>query len=133
MAIALAQLLTARGTIECDVTVTRLAPERFLVLTPRSPRCTTSTGSSARAGGRERDDRDVTPRWGVLILAGPRAREVLGRITDADLSNAAFPWLSAREIQAGPAPVRALRINFVGELGWSCIIPSSTSSGSTRR
>jgi dimethylglycine dehydrogenase len=117
--IALSQLLTPRGTVECDITVTRLAPERFLVL------------SAAVA---ERHDLDwlrrhapvdgsvtienVTARWGVLILAGPRARDVLARITDADLSNAAFPWLSGREIQVGSAPVRALRITFVGELGW---------------
>lgn len=117
--IALSQLLTPRGTIECDVTVTRLAPERFLVL------------SAAVA---ERHDldwlhrhaptdasvaiEDVTPRWGVLILAGPRARDLLARVTDDDLSNGAFPWLSARTITVGSTPARALRINFVGELGW---------------
>src|SRR5262249_39136933 len=61
---------------------------------------------------------NVTPRWGVLILAGPCAREILARATDADLSNGAFPWLSAREIEVGSTPVRALRVNFVGELGW---------------
>jgi len=54
----------------------------------------------------------------VLILAGPRARDVFGRVTDADLSNAAFPWLTAQRIQVGSVPALALRINFVGELGW---------------
>jgi dimethylglycine dehydrogenase len=72
---------------------------------------------------------NVTARWGVLILAGPRARDVLGRITDADLSNGAFPWFSAREIQAGSAPVRALRINFVGELGWELHHPAEYQVG----
>ena len=52
------------------------------------------------------------------MLVGPRARDVLAQLIDADLSNAAFPWLSGQHIQIGMAPVRALRINFVGELGW---------------
>jgi dimethylglycine dehydrogenase len=52
------------------------------------------------------------------VLAGPKAREVLAKVTDADLSNEAFPWLTGQEIQVGVAPVRALRVNFVGELGW---------------
>src|SRR5262245_17954250 len=117
--IALSQLLTPRGMIECDVTITRLEPERFLVLSAAVAelhdldwlrRHAPTDGSVVIE--------NVTPRWGVLILAGPRARDVLARITDADLSNEAFPWLSARQIQAGSAPVRALRINFVGELGW---------------
>jgi dimethylglycine dehydrogenase len=117
--IALTPLLTDRGGIEADVTVTRLAEERFLVLS---------------AAAAERHDLDwlrrhapadgsvsienVTARWGVLVLAGPRAREVLARLTDADLSSAAFPWLAAREIDVDCARVRALRITFVGELGW---------------
>jgi len=117
--IALSQLLTPRGMIECDVTVTRLEPERFLVLSAAVAelhdldwlrRHAPTDGSVVIE--------NVTPRWGVLILAGPRARDVLAGITDADLSNEAFPWLSARQIRVGSAPVRALRINFVGELGW---------------
>src|SRR5690606_38348790 len=56
--------------------------------------------------------------YGVFVLAGPRSRELLSRLTDADLSNAAFPWLSGRTIDIGHAQARALRVNFVGELGW---------------
>ena len=117
--IALTPLLTPRGAIECDVTVTRLAPERFLVLSAAvaERHDLDWLRRHAPADGSVTID-EVTARWGVLILAGPRARDVLGRITDADLSNAAFPWLSARAIQVGSAPVRALRINYVGELGW---------------
>ena len=117
--IALSPLLTARGTIECDVTVTRLAPERFLVLSAAVAELHDLDWlrRHAPADGSVTIE-NVTARWGVLILAGPRARDVLGRITDADLSNAAFPWFAAREIQVGSTPVRALRINFVGELGW---------------
>jgi dimethylglycine dehydrogenase len=117
--IALSQLLTPRGTVECDVTVTRVAPERFLVLSAAVAELHDLDWLSRHA---PKDGsatiENVTPRWGVLILAGPRAREILARVTSADLSNDAFPWLAAREIQAGSTPVRALRINFVGELGW---------------
>ena len=62
--------------------------------------------------------RDVTLDRGVLVVAGPRSRELLQKLTDADLANGALPWLSAQEIMVGVAPVRALRVNFVGELGW---------------
>lgn len=116
--IVLSQLLNPSGTIECDVTVTRLAPDRFLVLSAAVAERHDFDWLRCHAPERGVTLENVTERWGVLILAGPRAREVLARLTDADLSNAAFPWLSAREIAVGYAPVRALRINFVGELGW---------------
>ncbi len=117
--IALSQLLTPRGTIECDVTVTRLAPERFLVLSAAvAERHDLDWLSRHAPPDASVAIEDVTPRWGVLILAGPRARDLLARVTGDDLSNAAFPWLSARTITVGSTPVRALRINFVGELGW---------------
>jgi dimethylglycine dehydrogenase len=117
--VAPSPLLTARGTVECDVTVTRLAPERFLLVSAAVAelhdldwlRRHAPTDGSVTI-------ENVTARWGCLVLAGPRARDILARITDADLSNTAFPWLSAREIQVASAPVRALRMNFVGELGW---------------
>ena len=67
---------------------------------------------------------DVTEAWGCLVLAGPKAREVLAQITGADLSNAAFRWLTGREITAaGVLGVRALRVNYVGELGWELHCP----------
>ncbi len=62
---------------------------------------------------------DVTERYGVFVVAGPHARELLQELADADLSNEAFPWLTGREIPLGfCADVRALRVNFVGSLGW---------------
>jgi dimethylglycine dehydrogenase len=60
----------------------------------------------------------VTQAYGVLVLAGPRSRDVLRKLTDADLSNAAFPWLSGKPISVGPIGLHALRVNFVGELGF---------------
>ena len=60
----------------------------------------------------------LTNATGVLVVAGPKSRALLQRVSDADFSNAAFPWLSARPIQIGLAQATAMRVNFVGELGW---------------
>jgi dimethylglycine dehydrogenase len=123
--IILGHLLDEGGFIESELTVTRLSAERFYVL----------SAATAQVYDREQlrhrlkpDERvtvtDMTDAFGVLVLAGPRARDVLGACTEADLGNAAFPWLSAREISvAGVAGVRALRVNYVGELGWELHVP----------
>ncbi|MGH6953556.1 MAG: GcvT family protein, partial [Alphaproteobacteria bacterium] len=115
--IVLAHMLTEKGRIECEGTLTRLARDRFYLVTAAVAHLhdldwleTHRTRATAIE--------DVTLGWGTLVLAGPRAREVLGALTRADLSNKAFPWLTAREIEVAGTPVRALRINFVGELGW---------------
>ncbi len=60
----------------------------------------------------------VTTQYGVLVLAGPRSREVLAKVADIDVSNAAFPWLTARPISIGAAGAIAMRVNFIGELGY---------------
>jgi dimethylglycine dehydrogenase len=122
--VALSSLLTPRGTVESDVSVTRLGGDRFLVLSAAVAELHDLDWLQRHApmGGSVTIE-NVTARWGVLILAGPRARDVLAQITDADLSNAAFPWLAAREIDVACARVRALRINFVGELGWELYHP----------
>jgi len=117
--IGLCHLLTRFGGVRAEFTVYREGPQRFYLVS---------------AGAMERHDHDyllkalpadgsvrlekVTGQYGVLVLAGPRARDTLAKLTDADLSNAAFPWLSGRFIDVGAAQARALRVNFVGELGW---------------
>jgi dimethylglycine dehydrogenase len=60
----------------------------------------------------------LTGAYGVLVLGGPKARQLLQRVTDSDLSNEAFRWLTAQDIVVGSAPVNAMRVNYVGELGW---------------
>src|SRR5262249_17238277 len=65
----------------------------------------------------------LSERLGTLVVAGPRARNVLQQVTRSDLSNALFPWLTGRWIEIGSAQVLALRINFVGELGWELHAP----------
>jgi 4-methylaminobutanoate oxidase (formaldehyde-forming) len=67
--------------------------------------------------------RDVTNAYAVLNICGPRSREVLAPVADADLSTAAFPFLAAREIVVGMAPALAVRVGYVGELGWELYVP----------
>ena len=117
--VTLSYLLTSRGGVRSEFTVYKEAPERYYLVS---------------AGAYERHDHDylrkamprdgsveferLTTSTGVLVLAGPRSRDILARLTDADLSSAAFPWLTGKPISVGIAPVEALRVNFVGELGW---------------
>ncbi|MEP0520814.1 MAG: FAD-dependent oxidoreductase [Hyphomicrobiales bacterium] len=117
--IALCHLLTPSGGVQSEFTVYEWAPDRFYLVS---------------AGAYERLDHDVlkkalprdgsvhlspiTAQYGVLVLAGPKSRDVLAKLTDTDLSNAAFPWLSGQQICVGKATSHALRVNFVGELGW---------------
>jgi 4-methylaminobutanoate oxidase (formaldehyde-forming) len=118
------QLLNSRGGIEADLTVARLAEDRFYIVT--------GTGFRSHDAGWIADHlpavgevrlADVTADWGVLSLMGPRARDVLARVTAADVSNAAFPFGHVREIIIAGAPVRALRVTYVGELGWELHVP----------
>ncbi len=117
--IALCHLLTAQGGVRSEFTVYEWAPARFYLVS---------------AGAYERHDHDtlkkllpadgsvklnaITTRLGVLVLAGPNARKVLQKLTSADLSNEAFPWLSGQSISVGHASCHVLRVNFVGELGY---------------
>ena len=117
--IGLAYALDQRGHIVSEFTVTRLQAGQFYAI-------------SAAVAEHHDDDvltralpadgsvhiEHLSARTGTLIVAGPRARDILARVTKADLSNAAFPWLSARQIEIGSATALALRVNYVGELGW---------------
>ncbi len=112
-----------RGGIELDPTVTRLADDRFLVVAP--------TLAQRRAEGLLRNGlpadavlTDVTSGYAVLHVAGPRSRELLQRVTSADLSADAFGFLDAREVEAGWATVWALRVSYTGELGWELHVPT---------
>ena len=117
--IVLAHMLTEDAMIESESTITRMADDHFYVLSG-------ITGESHDfdmfvQGKRDGEDvaiANVTDDFGVLVLTGPRARDVLGKLTDADLGNAAFPWLTGREIEVAGVATRALRVSYVGELGW---------------
>ncbi len=117
--LSLSYLLTVDGGVRAEFTVYRKGPQSFYLVS---------------AGALERHDHDyllkalptdgsvrfepLTTSMGVLVLAGPRSREVLQASTRTDLSNAAFPWLTGKRLSIGAAPVDALRVNFIGELGW---------------
>ena len=117
--IALTHLLSEGGRIGAEATVTRLDDDAFYVLSAAGAelRDLDHLQQGRRADERVRID-NVTDRRGVLVLAGPHARSVLARVTNTSLESSDFPWLSGREIRVAGMPVRALRVNYVGELGW---------------
>ena len=122
--ISLAHALNPSGSIRSEFTITKLKDgllgERFFLI----------SGGAAHDYDLDflqklmpKDGsvhlRDVTTQYGVFVLAGPNARKILEQLADADVSNEAFPWLTHQEIPIGYCPkVRALRVNFVGSLGW---------------
>jgi dimethylglycine dehydrogenase len=122
---ALCHALTKRGGIRSEFTITKLGDERFYVVS---------------AGAAERYDTDllhkrlpadgsvrlsnITTSRGCFVVAGPRSRDVLAKLTDTPLDNAAFPWLTGRVAEVGLATdVYLLRVNFVGSLGWELHFP----------
>jgi 4-methylaminobutanoate oxidase (formaldehyde-forming) len=122
--LAYTQLLNTRGGIEADLTVARLTDEKFYIVT--------GTGFRTHDFGWIRDHipaqcdaviSDVTEAHGTLSLMGPKARRVLEKVTTADVSNAGFPFGHVREIVIAGAVVRALRVTYVGELGWELHVP----------
>ena len=117
--IVLTHVLSKRGRIAGEMTVTRLEQDCYYVLSAAGAelRDLDHLVQEKRAG-EQVDILNVTNDRGVLVLAGPSARNVLGALTDTDLSNAGFPWLRGRDIVVAGRPVRALRVNYVGELGW---------------
>ncbi|MEZ5775497.1 MAG: FAD-dependent oxidoreductase [Hyphomicrobiaceae bacterium] len=122
--IVLAHLLTEGGRIESEMTVTRLAPDHFYALSGATAQMhDLSLLENAVRPGEDVTITDITEAYGTLVLAGPRAREVLAKVTEADLSNAGFRWLTGREIEVAGVPTRALRVGYVGELGWELHAP----------
>jgi 4-methylaminobutanoate oxidase (formaldehyde-forming) len=118
------QMLNARGGIEADLTVARLTEDAFYIVT--------GTGFATRdldwirrhvPVGLEVAISDATSENAVLVLMGPRSRDILSRVAEADLANGAFPFGTARTIPVAGAPVLALRVSYVGELGWELHVP----------
>ncbi|MBV8663118.1 MAG: FAD-dependent oxidoreductase, partial [Hyphomicrobiales bacterium] len=117
--VTLTYLLTRRGGVRAEFTLTRLGPERFYLVSAGALESHDydSLQKLAPTDGSVRIDK-VTTQYGVLVLAGPRSREALAKVADIDVSNKAFPWLTARPMSVGAAGLLALRVNFVGELGY---------------
>jgi 4-methylaminobutanoate oxidase (formaldehyde-forming) len=126
-------MLNERGTYESDVTVTRTGAQEYLIV---SSAATTERDQDhiRRAIERRLPEAratlvEVTSALAVLGVMGPRSRELLGRLTDADLGDDAFPFGSSREIAVGYSTVRATRITYVGELGWELYVPTEFAVG----
>jgi 4-methylaminobutanoate oxidase (formaldehyde-forming) len=118
------QLLNTRGGIEADLTVSRLGEDRFYIVTGTGFRTHDLSWIGDHVG--EALDvtlKDVSEDFGTLTLMGPHARDVLSAVTDADVSNTAFPFGHAREITIAGHTVKALRVTYVGELGWELHVP----------
>jgi sarcosine dehydrogenase len=118
------QMLNSLGGIECDLTVTRLDSDAYYIVTGTGF-ATHDFSWITRNIPQGLDARliDVTSAYSVLSLMGPKARDVLQAVTRDDVSNAAFPFATCREITIAGATVRALRITYVGELGWELHVP----------
>jgi dimethylglycine dehydrogenase len=125
--VSLTYLLTRRGGVRAEFTLTRLGPQRFYLVSAGALE-THDFDSLERLLPDDRSVRldKVTTQRGVLVLAGPRSREVLAKVADIDVSGAAFPWLTARRLSVGAAGLLALRVNFVGELGYELHHPIET-------
>jgi dimethylglycine dehydrogenase len=123
--VTLAHLLNDNGFIESEITVTRLAGDHFYVLSAAvAQQHDFDQLSWRKLAGENVAIKDVTDDFGTLVLAGPQARAVLEGLTDTDLTNASFRWLTGKTASvAGVAGVRLLRVNYVGELGWELHCP----------
>src|SRR3984957_16449601 len=119
------QLLNARGGIEADVTVTRLAEDDFYLVTGSGfgRHDVTFLLQHAPGDGSLAID-DVTSAMGVLNVCGPRSRELLQSLSSGDFGNAAFRYMTAQHVDLGWAPALALRATYVGELGWELHVPT---------
>ncbi|MCP4432572.1 MAG: FAD-dependent oxidoreductase, partial [Gammaproteobacteria bacterium] len=121
------QLCNERGGIEADVTIIRRAQDCFWLITGSGlgVRDRQWIESNLRGYGSDAVQiRDITSAYGVINLAGPLARKVLEKVCDEDISQQAFPFMSAKEIRIGYAPALAYRVTYIGELGWELYIPS---------
>ena len=118
------QMLNSRGGIECDLTVARLTDDLFYLVTGTGFRSHDAAWMrSHMPEGCQAELKDVTEDWGTLSLMGPKARDILAAVSDADVSNEAFPFGHVREIEIAGHRIQALRVTYVGELGWELHTP----------
>lgn len=124
------QWLNDRGGIEADLTVTRLADDRFLIVSGVETQVKDADWLTRHIPeGADASLRDVTSAYAVLGVMGPASRDLLARVSSADFSNEAFPFGASREIDLGYTAVRASRITYVGELGWELYMPTEFAAG----
>jgi glycine cleavage system aminomethyltransferase T/glycine/D-amino acid oxidase-like deaminating enzyme len=118
------QWLNGRGGIEADLTVSRLGEREFMVVTSAASQRRDWAWLRRAVRGRDVEISDVTDEWAVLGVMGPEARQLLQRLTTSDLSGEAFPFGAIRSVSIAAAEVYALRMSYVGELGWELYVPA---------
>ena len=124
------QWLNERGGIEADLTITREAENRFLVVTAAASQTRDLAWLRRQIlEGARTAVFDATSAYAVLGVMGPHSRALLARLTDRDLSNDAFPFGTSQVIDLAYARVRASRITYVGELGWELYVPTEFVQG----
>ncbi len=122
-------MLNDRGTYESDLTLTRVATDEYLVVSSSATTERDKDHISRRIGDLRATLVDVTSSYAVFGVMGPRSRELLTRLTRADLSDDAFPFASSQVLSLGYSTVRATRITYVGELGWELYVPTEFAVG----
>jgi glycine cleavage system aminomethyltransferase T/glycine/D-amino acid oxidase-like deaminating enzyme len=119
------QFLNQRGGVEADLTLTRLASERYLLVTPAFTATHVEAWISEQTSSEDSCVvTDVTAAYAMLNVQGPASRDLLNAICEADFSNAAFPFATARWVESGYQRLLAARVSYSGELGWELYIPS---------
>ncbi|MCP4251508.1 MAG: aminomethyl transferase family protein, partial [bacterium] len=121
--VGLAYFCNERGHVVGEATVNRLADNRFWLLSAAPAEYHDWDWLTQNTGDDDVTLTNLTSAYQCLAIAGPRSRDLLARITRADLSTQAFPWLSGRTIRAGLCDVQAMRVGFTGELAWELHIP----------
>ena len=122
--ISLTHMLTDLGGIESEIAITRLADDRyFLTSAIVAQQHDYDWMTQQIQPGEDVEVKDITDGMGMLAIAGPRSRDLLAKLTDTDLTNASFRWLTGQEIKVAGVPVIALRVSYVGELGWELYHP----------
>ena len=118
------QMLNSRGGIECDLTVTRLSETAFLLVVPGATLQRDLAWLRRHVGDRFAVITDMSAAESVMCIMGPKARDLMKRVSPNDFSNAAFPYGTAQEIEIGMGLARAHRVTYVGELGWEIYAPT---------
>jgi 4-methylaminobutanoate oxidase (formaldehyde-forming) len=123
------QWLNEGGTLEADLTVTKLDEDRFWVVASDTAHRHVETRLRRAFAGSHAFATDVTGGYGQINIQGPRSRELLASVTTADMSNEAFPFRTAREIDLGFARALCIRITYLGELGYELYVPAEQAVG----